>query len=38
MSAEQNNKEKDGVQPSSNDTEYNNEGEDDDDLSLSKLF
>jgi len=38
MNAEQNKKEKDGgVQPSSNDTEYDNEG-DDDDLSLSKLF
>ena len=39
MNAEQNNKEKDGgFQPSSNDTEYDNEGEEDDDLSLSKLF
>jgi len=38
MNAEQNNKEKDdGVQSSSNDTEYDNEG-DDDDLSISKLF
>lgn len=38
MNAEQKTKEKDGVQPSSNDTEYNNGGQDDDDLSLSKLF
>lgn len=38
MNAGQNKKEKDGgVQPSSNDTEYDNDG-DDDDLSLSKLF